>query len=369
MLIWFYAPLKSPNHPQPSGDRQIARLLIQALKQAGHQVELISELRSYDGVGDWATQNQILAKADRERQRLIEASAQKPDCWVTYHCYHKAPDLLGPVLSRHFQIPYLIFEPSFAGKQSGGRCDHFHKLSQAALISADLLLCLTQHDQAGLAKAGVEAKKIRYFPPFLDGRSWVSELDRNLVRQRLGLDDDTLVMICVAMKRAGDKARSYQMLAQALAELSEVNWCLLAIGDGKAAAEINDYFRPFGRRYRDLGRRQQTEIAEFMGASDLYVWPGYNEAFGMAPLEAQAMGLPVISTQSRGIPDVVQQGVTGILVEDFEPKLLADAIRELARNPERRHQMSQSAQNFIRSERSLEQTSLRLNQILAEVID
>ena len=48
MKIAFYSPLKSPNHPVPSGDRQVARLLVDALVRGGAQVDLVSEFRSYD---------------------------------------------------------------------------------------------------------------------------------------------------------------------------------------------------------------------------------------------------------------------------------------------------------------------------------
>ena len=54
MRIAFYAPLKSPDHPVPSGDRQMARLLVAALRHAGHDVEIASELRSYAAkLGRW----------------------------------------------------------------------------------------------------------------------------------------------------------------------------------------------------------------------------------------------------------------------------------------------------------------------------
>ena len=52
MRIAFYAPLKPPDHPMPSGDRRVAQLLWEALRGAGHAPFLASRLRSYDGVGD-----------------------------------------------------------------------------------------------------------------------------------------------------------------------------------------------------------------------------------------------------------------------------------------------------------------------------
>ena len=52
MRVMFYAPLKPPTHPVPSGDRRIARLLMRAIEAAGHSVELATRFRSRDGSGD-----------------------------------------------------------------------------------------------------------------------------------------------------------------------------------------------------------------------------------------------------------------------------------------------------------------------------
>ena len=52
MRIAFYAPLKAPDHPTASGDRLIAGLLVRALARAGHEVVIVSRLRTFDGAGD-----------------------------------------------------------------------------------------------------------------------------------------------------------------------------------------------------------------------------------------------------------------------------------------------------------------------------
>ena len=59
MRIAFYAPLKPPDHPVPSGDRRMAQLLFEALRLAGHEPFLVSRLRSYDGSGDTVRQARL----------------------------------------------------------------------------------------------------------------------------------------------------------------------------------------------------------------------------------------------------------------------------------------------------------------------
>jgi hypothetical protein len=89
MNIAFYAPMKPPDHPVPSGDRQMARLLIRALKYAGHEVELVSRLRSYvsDPSQELLTAAQVEAERERARIRSHWQDTGMPDLWISYHPY------------------------------------------------------------------------------------------------------------------------------------------------------------------------------------------------------------------------------------------------------------------------------------------
>ena len=113
MRIAFYAPLKSPAHATPSGDRRVAGLLMQALEHAGHRVELVSSHRTYDGDGDARRQALLRGQGIAIARRLVAQWREgphdaRPDLWFTYHVYYKAPDWLGPVATAALGIPYVI---------------------------------------------------------------------------------------------------------------------------------------------------------------------------------------------------------------------------------------------------------------------
>jgi len=97
-------------------------------------------------------------------------------------------------------------------------------------------------------------------------------------------------------------------------------------------------------------------------ASDLYAWPAVNEAYGMALLEAQAAGLPVVSRATRGVPDVVEHGRTGLLAPGED---ISAALRELLTDAKRRAALGRAAGEFVAGERSLEATAQRLKKLLA----
>ena len=118
MKLAFYAPMKPPDDPMPSGDRTMARGILSALEYAGVEVELASRLRSRDGAGDAAVQTRIKETAKTEASRLIKTGrAAGWQGWLTYHNYYKAPDLLGPGVARALGIPYVQIESTRARKR------------------------------------------------------------------------------------------------------------------------------------------------------------------------------------------------------------------------------------------------------------
>ena len=108
-------------------------------------------------------------------------------------------------------------------------------------------------------------------------------------------------LITVAMMRRGDKLASYRLLADSLAMLSDLEWSLDIVGDGEARGEVAAALAPLGPRLRWRGALDAAGVAAALADSDLFVWPAINEAFGMALLEAQASGLPVVAGASGGV--------------------------------------------------------------------
>ena len=173
MNIAFYAPMKSPHHPQPSGDRLIARNTMAALELAGHTVTLASSLRSWEGNGDKEAQNRIKHSAAQKADQLCARWAQdknaKPGLWFTYHGYHKSPDWLGPVISKGLGIPYVLMEASHARSKPGNALwQQGLEQTQHAIASADLLISINRADMEGVDRVRSEASEHHYVPPFID---------------------------------------------------------------------------------------------------------------------------------------------------------------------------------------------------------
>ncbi|MGR9215017.1 glycosyltransferase family 4 protein (plasmid) [Rhizobium leguminosarum] len=355
MRVAFYAPMKSPNHPVPSGDRLMARLLIRALELGGHQVDIASEFRAYASTPEAATALEPAIRFELERLRLTWKSEPRPELWFCYHPYYKSPDPFGPAISAEFAIPYVTAEASYAAKRDRTGWAASQKRVGEAIMQAAVNISFTERDQAGLTAAFPQAR-LAGLKPFID----------TALFERASPAPDPHRLMTVAMMRAGDKMDSYSMLARALRLMEDRRWTLAVIGDGPMRQEVQALFAGFPGRIEWLGERNPVEIAELLGHGGLYVWPGCGEAYGLAYLEAQAAGLPVVAQETAGVPAVVEAGVTGLLTPDGDVAAYAEAVTALLDDRQRRDVMGQAARRFVLGQRSLAMAANVLNGILRD---
>lgn len=374
MNIAFYAPMKSPDDPRPSGDRTVARGLIDALRLAGHGVVVPSRFRSHDR-GDPARQARLQALGGRLAERLLrQGRVAKPriDLWFTYHLYHKAPDWLGPRVATALGVPYVVAEASVAGKQRGGRWAQGFEASLAALSRADLVIGLNPADKAGVMPWLGDETAYRALPPFVDTQPWRAAAGRRTdiraaLAARHGLAPDQPWLIAAAMMREDQKLASYRLLAEALGRLDGAAFDVLIVGAGPAEPQVRAAFAGLSCRVAFHGAAAPEEMPDLVAAADLAVWPAIKESWSMALLEAQAAGLPAVAGNSGGVSGIVEDGITGLLTPEGDAEAFAAAVRRLL-DPGLRTRMGTAASRRAERHHSLEAASAALDAALSDTL-
>ncbi|MBI3506214.1 MAG: glycosyltransferase family 4 protein [Proteobacteria bacterium] len=374
MRIAAYAPLKPPDHPVPSGDRRVARLLDGALALAGHHVEWPSRFRSRDGAGDPQRQARLAKIGAYLAGRLVRhwkmrPAAERPGLWLTYHLYYKAPDHLGPAVARALGIPYVVVEASVAMKRAGGPWDLGHCATLAALAQADAVISLNPGDAPALEGVLEPAARRVVLPPFLDSRPYEDaarhrDMHRDAWARRLKLDIARPWLIAVAMQRSGDKLRSHEILAAALGRIAARDWQLVLVGDGPVRAQVDAAFAPLGPRVVRAGQLDEASLPGLLAASDLFVWPAIAEAYGMAILEAHASGLPVVAGAGPGVAAIVADGATGRLVPAGDVAAFADAVGALLDEADARTAFGRQAAAKVAYAHGLAGAAARLDELI-----
>jgi glycosyltransferase involved in cell wall biosynthesis len=126
---------------------------------------------------------------------------------------------------------------------------------------------------------------------------------------------------------------------------------LLLVGDEENktyAAELKEQVKRLGvdERVQFIGAMPQAELAAWMRRASVFVLPSVSEGLGRVVVEAMAAGTPVIGSNVGGIPDMVQDGVTGFLVPCGDEKFLAEKIRWVLENPDKTREMGHCARAF-----------------------
>jgi len=118
-----------------------------------------------------------------------------------------------------------------------------------------------------------------------------------------------------------------------------------------------------------LGFRNGKDKFEILEKSDIFVYPTYNDIFGIVNVEAMQFGLPVVSTHEGAIPEIVEDGTTGFLVPQKDPETLADKIEYLMNDGPLRQDMGKAARKKYLSCYTFERFEQRLVDILKKVVE
>ncbi|SET72585.1 glycosyltransferase family 4 protein [Oceanicella actignis] len=363
--IAFYAPLKPPDHPDPSGDRRIARLTMKALERAGFAPFLASDLRTLDMAGDARVQAALADEAALEIERLLEDLAPAPPAlWFTYHCYYKAPDLIGPHVARALGIPYAVSEASHAPSRRAGAWSRFARESERAIRAADVVFWTTRRDLPGLERLEGRRGRLAHLPAFTE---LPADADPNPdAAPARPVPTGPLRLLTVAMMRPGDKLASYRLLARALSWIEDRDWRLTVVGDGPLRAEVEAMFAPYGARVAFAGVvRERARLRRIYRAHELFLWPGVGEGVGMAYLEAQAEGLPCLAERRPGPADVVHAAPLPEPGPNGDPGPFGRALRALTSDRAALARMGRQAQAEVGRRHSLDAAAALLRGALA----
>ncbi|WP_457590044.1 glycosyltransferase family 4 protein [Jiella marina] len=165
----------------------------------------------------------------------------------------------------------------------------------------------------------------------------------------------------VSVGRAVEK-KGYADLIRALARLKDRNWHFDHVGGGTLANRLKEQAEKAGiaERITWHGSRARDEVFELLARADLFVLPsriaksGDRDGLPNVLMEAQAHRLPVVSTRVSAIPELVEDGRTGLLVDERDPKALAAAIARVIDEPELALRLGKAGEERVRSKFSPE---------------
>ena len=244
-----------------------------------------------------------------------------------------------------------------------------HRVHQYRMGTVDRLLTVSDQIRETALRAGLTPERVQTCYSGLDLDRVPGTADGGTVRARHGFDDRTFLVGTVANLFPH---KGYQHLIRALSlakqQLPDLGCLIVGEGDPGYRAEL-------ARQTRDLGLGEQVvftgfqpDVYPYLAAMDLFVLSSVREAFGIALLEAMAMGRPIVATKVGGVPEVVEDGVTGLLVPPADPASLARAILTLAEAPDLRRTLGQAGARRVRERFHVAKMARQIEAVYEEVL-
>lgn len=141
-----------------------------------------------------------------------------------------------------------------------------------------------------------------------------------------------------------NEQKNHRGLLEAFAKILAAypNCCLQLIGDGNLQEETEHFAKELGIREKVFFLGNQTSVYPFLGEADIFLLPSKFEGMPMTIIEAMGTGLPVVASAVGGVPDMIEDKVSGMLVS-CEPESVAEATLQLLRQEELRRELGSNA--------------------------
>ena len=302
----------------------------------------------------------LLARLAREIRR------QKTDL-VHTHLIHA--DLHGQLAARALKVPAVS---SVHGTHGFYEKEPFRSGARLAGHLAQRTIAISNYAGEFVERVAIApSERIRVIHYGIDSENWdITPNEQREHRQALGLRSGEIA-IGIASRLVPDKGhdiaiKAFSSLAQRIPTAR-----LLIAGPGPLQPELEalaQSIRPLGR-VRFLG--YVADMRGFFGACDLVLFPSlpsFGEGFGLAALEAMASGVPVLASNAGPLPEVVSDGVSGLVLPPGEPVAWAEAMVDLATNPARRHQLGGQARTHAQQRFSVDEMADRTVGVYQEVL-
>jgi len=167
--------------------------------------------------------------------------------------------------------------------------------------------------------------------------------ERSAILAGYGLDPRSLVCVMPA-RFVHEKGHRFLLQAVELLRAKGVAAQVLLIGEGPLArpieAEVKS--RGLGQQIRVLPAMAQGQLLSLVAAADVLVMASTHEGFPLVPAEAMLLRVPVLATRVGGVPELIVDGTSGLLVEPGDPAALADGLARLAADPELRRRLGEA---------------------------
>ncbi|MGB9688618.1 glycosyltransferase family 4 protein [Thermogutta sp.] len=285
---------------------------------------------------------------------------------VIWHGHDYKADALGWFLHRTHRMKLLSTVHGWGVYAPRVRFYHFiHKL---CLRGFDRVVCVSPSLREECIRSGIPPAICEILPNGVDCDEFAPPSSREEAKRSLGLPaSDPVVGYVGRLSGEKDLATLFRGLARLIENRFSVH--AIIVGDGPAGDELRSAVRELSLDQHVSLVGHAPDPRPYYAAMDVFVLPSLREGLPNVLLEAMAMALPVVATPVGGIPQLVRDGETGILIPPGDDRALAEAVKQLLADRSRAVTLGESARQHVKMHYSFDRRMERLEQILEGLLN
>jgi phosphatidylinositol alpha-1,6-mannosyltransferase len=260
------------------------------------------------------------------------------------HCARALPEGLAAWLSFRSGGPRYVCWAHGEDVTIADSSRELRFLARRVYCAADFVIANSQHTASLLRGLGVPKSAMRVIRPGVDIERFRPGIDAEALRSVLAPSGELILLSVGRLQRRKGHDLVIDALARTRRRMPAWRYVIVGEGDERQALESRVADAGLQNEVIFVGGIDEKDLPAYFAACDIFLMPnrvdGHDvEGFGIVFLEAAASAKAVIGGRSGGVPEAVQHGVTGLLVSGDDASELAQAITELATNPELRRRM------------------------------
>jgi len=298
---------------------------------------------------------------------------------VHAHSYGYFQVNCAAAVNRLREMPFVLtphFHPEWSmwggDKRRGLRRMYDRFLARPVLESADIIIGVSRHEMEQLSVHRFDRRKIRIIPNGIDFSRFEERPKGERFREHYGIPGSARVILYTG-RLAVNKGLHYLVEAAPVIVREFPDTIFVLAGDDQGMGDkLERLAREKGVAEKVIFTGHIHDDALFTdayGACDVFVLPSEYEAFGIVLLEAMACGKPCVGTRVGGVPEVIEDGRTGLVVEYADTGKLAEAIIRLLGNEEERREFGERGRLRVRERFTWEKVVDRIERVYMEVAD
>jgi N-acetyl-alpha-D-glucosaminyl L-malate synthase BshA len=220
-----------------------------------------------------------------------------------------------------------------------GQDRSFFSITKFSIEQSDGVTTVSRYLREETLKAFSLKKDIRVIPNFVDTDRFQPG-GAGCARRRFANSDEKIIMHMSnfrQVKNAPDVVRAFKIIQQ------EIPSRLILVGDGPDAGNVLNLVRDLGLSEKVIFLGNQDRVQYILPLADLFLLPSASEAFGLAALEALSCGVPVVASNIGGLPELIEEGVTGFLLPAGDFEGMADKSIKILKDNDLAQKMSAAA--------------------------